>query len=303
MKDSSRYSWSNCKVADYYHRCVTNSPRPPSPLPLRSRGVPLCACEAMAAGVPAPALLRLLLWCCVVVTLCEVARAVKSDVQWSRDPEHLNVFVVPHSHNDPGWWWTYEEYYKKWSKGIISSVVTALDEVCLLRHQPPSFSQCRCCALYGPHLRHCVLFSYSHAPPLSHEPFCAYVDSSQPTGIPPPSLLYPLSLSLSLSYSFLPFFLSLSLTLALSLHALSLLSLSRLWVTLWPFCCLFASPPQKERRVVGGLTRDRIRQGRSFGAKRASSRAGGRTRTLPRSRLLSALCATVSSSSWAAAGS
>ena len=54
-------------------------------------------------------------------TLCKV--------QWSDDPEILNVFVVPHSHNDPGWWFTFENYYSKWTKGIITSVVEALDEV------------------------------------------------------------------------------------------------------------------------------------------------------------------------------
>ena len=48
-------------------------------------------------------------------------------VQWSEEDDVLNVFVVPHSHNDPGWWYTFEEYYDKWTRGIISSVVQALE--------------------------------------------------------------------------------------------------------------------------------------------------------------------------------
>ncbi len=35
---------------------------------------------------------------------------------------------VPHSHCDPGWWKTFEEYYQQWGKGIISALVDALDE-------------------------------------------------------------------------------------------------------------------------------------------------------------------------------
>eukprot|EP01112_Ceratiomyxa_fruticulosa_P009601 TRINITY_DN2513_c0_g1_i1.p1 TRINITY_DN2513_c0_g1~~TRINITY_DN2513_c0_g1_i1.p1 ORF type:complete len:1175 (-),score=244.78 TRINITY_DN2513_c0_g1_i1:43-3567(-) len=40
--------------------------------------------------------------------------------------EELNVYIVPHSHNDPGWWETFEGYYQQWTKGIITSVVNAL---------------------------------------------------------------------------------------------------------------------------------------------------------------------------------
>jgi hypothetical protein len=46
----------------------------------------------------------------------------------------LNVHVVPHSHNDPGWWRTFEGYYQDWTKGIISSVVEVLNEVSILSH-------------------------------------------------------------------------------------------------------------------------------------------------------------------------
>lgn len=50
---------------------------------------------------------------------------------WDSDSgDTLNVHVVPHSHNDPGWWMTFEGYYQEWTKGIISSVVQILAEVC-----------------------------------------------------------------------------------------------------------------------------------------------------------------------------
>lgn len=44
--------------------------------------------------------------------------------------ETLNVYVVPHSHNDPGWWNTFEDYYTSWTRGIITSIVQVLGEVC-----------------------------------------------------------------------------------------------------------------------------------------------------------------------------
>ena len=47
--------------------------------------------------------------------------------QWSSGAP-LQVIIVPHSHNDPGWLLTFEQYFEQRTQGILNTIVASLEE-------------------------------------------------------------------------------------------------------------------------------------------------------------------------------
>jgi alpha-mannosidase II len=51
---------------------------------------------------------------------------IKYDNQAIQKEKRLEVIVVPHTHCDPGWGWTFEEYYSMRAERILDGIVEHL---------------------------------------------------------------------------------------------------------------------------------------------------------------------------------
>lgn len=47
--------------------------------------------------------------------------------EWDKEP--LQVILMPHSHNDPGWLFTMQGYFDAYTQGILDTIITSLAEV------------------------------------------------------------------------------------------------------------------------------------------------------------------------------
>eukprot|EP00270_Netrium_digitus_P020579 TRINITY_DN8522_c0_g1_i1.p1 TRINITY_DN8522_c0_g1~~TRINITY_DN8522_c0_g1_i1.p1 ORF type:complete len:144 (+),score=26.09 TRINITY_DN8522_c0_g1_i1:36-434(+) len=67
------------------------------------------------------------------------------------DDERLQIFVVPHSHNDPGWLMTVDEYYSSKTRHIIDTIVLTLSRRYWdrMRGDGSSGKRCRTCPCGG----------------------------------------------------------------------------------------------------------------------------------------------------------